>query len=137
MAGMSDYLEALVLNHIFKAGAFASPTVYVSLHTADPTDAGTGTEVSGGSYARVATATSDWASAVVSGNGYITTNAGVITFPSPTATWGTVTYFGLWDAASAGHLLYSGALTTPRLIQNGDVAPTVAIGAIVVGQDVL
>ena len=55
MAEMSDYLERSLLNATLNNTAFTTvATPYVSLHTADPTDAGTGTEVSGGSYARTA-----------------------------------------------------------------------------------
>jgi hypothetical protein len=51
----SDYLEDAVLDHVFRNTALTSPTtVYVALYTATPSDAGGGTEVSGGSYARTA-----------------------------------------------------------------------------------
>ena len=66
---------------------------------------GTGTEVTGGSYARVAVASGvgNWA-APSAGNG-TTSNVNIIAFPTPTVTWLTVTHFGLYDAASAGNLL--------------------------------
>ena len=49
MAEMSDYLEVALLNATLNGTAFTAVNdPYVSLHTADPTDAGTGTEVSGG-----------------------------------------------------------------------------------------
>jgi hypothetical protein len=146
MAGKSDALETSVLNMVFRNTSFTPPTpsVFISLHTADPTDAGTGTEVSGGSYARVAVATgtsgtgvgSGW-SAPAAGAGTVmqTANTGVITFPNPTANWGTVTHFGIWSASSAGVLYYSGALTTSRTINNGDSQPSFAIGALVITED--
>lgn len=137
MPGKSNFLEDAVLNHVLRGIAFPTLTnVHVSLHTADPTDAGTGTEVSGGSYARVSVTrnTSNWdAPADVSG-AQQTANNGAITFPTPTANWGTVTHFGLFDAATSGNLLYSGALTTSRTINNGDVAPSFADAALTVSE---
>jgi hypothetical protein len=60
MSQMSDYLEGQIRAHIFRTATFTKPgALHVSLHTADPTDAGTGTEVSGGAYARVARAPLD------------------------------------------------------------------------------
>lgn len=102
--------------------------LHVSLHTADPTDAGTGTEVSGGSYARVARAPSNanWSGA--SATDGLTDNAAAITFPAPTANWGTVTHLGIWDRATGGNLITHGVLTTPRVINNGDAAPLFSAG---------
>ena len=135
MSAMSNYLETQLFNEVLRATNYAAPTtVYVSLHTADPTDAGGGAEVSGGSYARVSctTGTSGTGAGSVFTDTNATTgaldNASAITFPSPTANWGTVTHFGIWDAASGGNLLIHGAMTTSRVINNGDSAPAFAIG---------
>jgi hypothetical protein len=100
--------------------SFTMPTVYVGLYTDRyvPSDAGGGTEVSGGSYARKSTAGSDWAAAA-SGS---TSNAAIITFVTASGSWGTVTHFGLFDASTAGNLLEWAALTTSKTISNGDVA---------------
>ena len=131
MAGMSDYLEVQLRAHVFRTGSFTKPTgLWVSLHTADPTDAGTGTEVSGGSYARVARAPLDANWTAASATDGVTTNAAAVTFPAPTANWGVVTHFGIWDAATTGNLICHGALTTPKTINNLDPAPSFAIGAI-------
>lgn len=137
--GKSNYLEDLVLNATLRATSWPSwgtGSHYVALHTADPTDAGTGTEVSGGSYARVAVsrASGSWAAPSNNAGAQQTSNAGTITFPTPSANWGTVTHFAIWDASSAGNMLYSGALTTSRTINNGDSAPSFAIGALVISE---
>lgn len=129
MAGMSNYLEVELRKHIFRTGSFTKPTVLaVALHTADPTDAATGAEVSGGSYARVQRDPLDanWTGA--SATSGLTDNAAAITFPAPTANWGTITHFSIWDATSAGNMLVHGALTTPKTVNNGDPAPSFAIG---------
>src|SRR3990167_1382168 len=116
MAQFSDYLENALLNEVFRNTGYApAATVYVGLYTAAPTDAGGGTEVTGGSYARVAVTF-----AAASG-GSITTS-GVTTFPTATADWGTVTHFGIFDAVSGGNLLAWQALTASATINNTDTA---------------
>lgn len=136
MAGSaSDYLEKKLLDHVLGNTAYAAPaTVYVGLHTdantATQRDAGTVTEVSGGSYARVAVTnnTTNWPNA--SGITAAKSNANAVTFPAPTANWGTVTSFGIYDAASAGNLLFWGDLSASRSILSGDGAPSFAAGDI-------
>lgn len=129
MSQMSDYLEVELRKHIFRTGSFTKPSaLWVSLHTADPTDAGTGTEVSGGSYARVQRDPLDANWTAASATNGLTDNAAPITFPSPTANWGSVTHFGIWDASTSGNLITFGALTTPKTINNGDAAPSFATG---------
>jgi len=119
MANMSDYLEVKLLNLTLNGTALtAVNNPYISLHTADPTDAGTGAEVStsGTSYARVASSF-----ATASGtSGAVVTDA-TATFPTATANWGTVGWIGLWDAASSGNLLYHTALDAPKTIDSGDI----------------
>jgi hypothetical protein len=116
-SSFSDYLENELLDHFLKVGAYTQPTnLYVALYTADPTDAGGGTEVSGGSYARVNH--NAWNTA----SGGSSTNDGAIEFPTATANWGTVTAVGLFDASSGGNLLVWGELTTDKAVNNGDTA---------------
>lgn len=115
MAEMSNHLENALINATLRATTFTSPaTVYVSLHTADPTDAGTGTEVSGGSYARQS------ATFAAPSNGASATNADV-TFPQATGNWGTVTHIGIWDALTTGNLLYHTQLDASKAIDTGDI----------------
>lgn len=117
MAEMSDYLEVALLNATLNGTAFTAVNdPYVSLHTADPTDAGTGAEVSGGGYART---TASFATASGT-SGLVATDADV-TFPTATATWGTVGWIGLWDSASSGNMLYHTALDASKTIDTGDI----------------
>jgi hypothetical protein len=127
---MSDYLENKLVDQLFRGQAApTTSTLYVGLLTAAPSDTGGGTEVSGGSYARVAVTSSftNWAgtqsaasTVASSGTGGQTSNNTAITFPTPGATWGTVTHFGIYDAASAGNLLFWGALTIAKTINQSD-----------------
>lgn len=150
MAAMSDFLENKLIDWLFRgqaigitgasAAAGTGPTnLYVGLFTANPSDTGGGTEVTGGSYARVtvASTTSDWdntqqagGTAASSGATGTTRNQGPITFPAPTANWGTITGFGIFDAASAGNLLIWGALTASKTVNNGDAAPAFSANAL-------
>jgi hypothetical protein len=130
MGSKSDYAELKVLDAILNQTSFSVATPYVALYTATPSDSGGGTEVSGGSYARALCTTSFPAASAGS-----CANDVAIAFPTATANWGTVTAFGIFDASTAGNLLYWGALTTPRTINNGDPTPTFAIGALVITED--
>lgn len=115
MSAMSNYLENALVNATLRNTSYTSPAaVYVALFTTDPTDAGSGTEVSGGSYARQA------ATFGSPSNGASTTSAD-ISFPQATGSWGTVTHFGVYDASSSGNLLYHGALTASKTIETGDI----------------
>jgi hypothetical protein len=115
MAEMSNHLENELYDHVLRNASYTSPTnIYVSLHTADPTDAGTGTEVSGGSYARTAVTMG----APTNGSG---TNSVDVQFPQATGDWGTVTHIGIWDATSAGNMLFHTPLDTSKNITTGDV----------------
>lgn len=133
MSAASNYLEDQIIAHIFRTASFTKPTaLHVALFTAAPSDAGGGTEVSGGAYARVNLPPLDanWA-ATSAGNGS-TNNLVAITFPAPTANWGSITHFGIFDAATAGNLLVHGALTTAKTVNNGDPAPSFPVGSLVV-----
>lgn len=127
MSSKSDYLEDKILDHVLRNTAYTSPTtVYVALYTADPSDAGGGTEVSGGSYARESVAFD-------AASGGVTQNTSLITYTTATASWGTITAFGIFDLGSAGNLLYWGQITD-KLIDNGDTA-TFAASSISVSED--
>lgn len=117
----SDYLENAILDHVLGGGDFTRPaTVYVALYTAAPNDAGGGTEVSGGSYSRLpVTNNSTNFPAAQDGS---KSNGTLLTFPTATASWGSLVAFALFDAASGGNMLYHGAITTPKTIDNGDTA---------------
>ena len=113
----SDYLEDKLLKHTFANTAFTPPgTVYLGLFTAAPSDTGGGTEVSGGSYARISCAFS------VSGTNPTTaTNSSAAEFATATGTWGSVGWVGVFDASSSGNLLAWAALTASKTVSSGDV----------------
>lgn len=122
MAGSkADYLENKVLDHVLGASVYTAPaTVYIALYTTAPTDAGGGVEVTGGSYARksVTNNATNWPAAA----GGSKTNGTDIVFVTATASWGTIVAFAIFDAVTAGNMLYWGDLSASRVIDNGDTA---------------
>jgi hypothetical protein len=123
MAEMSNYLENALINATLRNTSYTSPsTVYVGLFTTDPTDAGTGTEVTGGSYARKSVTFG------APSNG-VTTNSGAVEFDQATASWGTITHIGILDALTSGNLLYHTALDVSKAIDTGDIFK-IAIGSL-------
>lgn len=121
MSALSAFLENEINDHVLGGGDFSRPaTVHFALFTAAPNEGGGGTECSGGAYARVAvTNNATNFPASVSG---VKANGTAITFPTATASLGTVVAFGVFDAASGGNLLYFGNLATTRSITSGDTA---------------
>jgi len=140
MGMFSDYFENKLVDQIFRNQAYTFPaTLYVGLLTAAPSDSSGGTEVTGGSYSRVGVACSlaNWAgtqaagsSTASTGTGGTTSNNAAITFTAPTANWGTVTHWAIYDAASGGNLLIYGSLAASKTVNNGDAAPSFAAGSL-------
>ena len=129
MGSFSDHWENKILDHVFgkalynatlgTGGTYPDVTIYVGLSTAAPSDDGSGlAEPVGNAYARVQTAAADWNAAT---DGALD-NANDITFPEATGSWGTLTHFVLFDAATGGNMLAHGALTASKAISSGDVA---------------
>ena len=112
----SNYLETEILDHVFGGAAYTAPsTLYLALHTANPAEDGSGTEVStsGTAYARTAV------TFTTSGN--TTSNTASVEFATATANFGTVTHVAVWDASTAGNMLAYAALTSSKTIETGDV----------------
>lgn len=106
MAQFSDTFEVSIVNVIADGTNITAPAaLYMALYTDILTDAGVGTEVSGGSYARTAVMA---ALPTASGTSGTSTSNAAITFPTATASWGTIKSFGLWDATTAGTLYARG-----------------------------
>ena len=115
MSAMSDYLENKILDHILGTTAYTAPTtVYIGLATASFADDNSGTELTGNNYSRVSAAFDAAASGTAD-------NTAAIEFAAATGSWGSVGFFGIFDAASGGNLLIHGAFTTAKTIASGDV----------------
>lgn len=123
MAEMSNYLENALINAVLRNTSYTSPTTtYLALYTSDPTDADTGTEISGGSYARQSITFG------APSNG-VSTNSAAIEFPQATGSWGTITHVAIRDALTTGNMLYHTPLDASKTIASGDIF-RIAIGSL-------
>lgn len=129
----SNYLELELLDHALGGADYSRPaTVYVSLHTADPGETGTNEVAAAGNYSRASVTNN--ATNFPAASAGSKSNGTTITFATPSATWGTVTHWGIWDAASSGNLLFAGALSVAKTINSGD-GVSIGIGSLTVTAD--
>ena len=145
MAAMSNYLENKLIDFLFRGISFSAPSpLHFALFTTAPTDAGTGTEVAGGGYARVSvtpntinfTNTQDSGTAASTGTSGATKNNVVVQWPTaPTAYWGVVTHVAIYNAATSGELLWWAALANAKTINAGDPAPSFPVNSFVLTLD--
>lgn len=126
MSGFGTSFMKAINDLVFKNTTFtANPggVIYVSLHTGSPgADGQTANEVSGGSYARKATAATDW-NAGTNADPSVVTNANAITFVTATGSWGTITHFGLWNHATGTattNFVGAAALTASQAVASGN-----------------
>lgn len=108
---------------------------FIALYTSAPGETGGGTEVSGGSYARVQLNPLDANWTDVSGGDGETDNAVEIVFPAPTANWGEVVSMAKLNRSSGGNMFDFGSLVIPQTINNGQQAPKFTVGAATVTFD--
>jgi hypothetical protein len=141
MAAVGNSFQNSFIDWFFRAQTFTAPaTLYAALYTVAPTaTAGSGTEVTGGSYARVAITSSlaNWAgtqgattTTASTGTSGTTSNNAAITFPLPTANWGSIVAFTFMSASAGGNEYVFASLTTAKTVNNGDPAPAFAISAL-------
>jgi hypothetical protein len=131
MANLTNTAENRLTDHVIRGEPLSLPASWhIGLFTADPGETGVGTEVSGGSYARVAVARSLTAfsgtqgagtTVASTGSGGRSSNNAAIVFPAATASWGTVTHIGIFDAATGGTMWFYGPLAAPSVINSGSV----------------
>ena len=112
----SNEFETRALQWVFTTGSPTRPTSwYLALFTSNPDEDGSGTEVStsGTAYAREAV------TFTVSDN--VATNSGAIEYATATASFGTVSHVGVYDASTAGNLIAYAALSSSKAIDTGDI----------------
>ena len=112
----SNFLETEILDHVFAGAAYTAPTtLYLALFTAAPGETGGGTEVSttGTAYARETVAFTT--------TGNTTSNNAAVEYSTATASFGTVTHVGVFDALTAGNLMAYATLSSSKAIDTGDV----------------
>lgn len=127
MSSFTDFLENEILDHAFRNASYTPPTtVYLALFTAAPSDAGGGTEVTGGGYTRQSITFG-------AASGGSISNTGAVSFTASGASFGTVTHVAVMDASTAGNMLAWDAITS-AVVGDGDTL-SFAIGAIVITLD--
>lgn len=125
MSALSNYLENKLVDHLLRGISYAPPaTGFVALFTTPTSDAGGGTEVTGGGYVRAAVPlnATNWSGTQAAGSTTASTgttgttgNNLKIDFPlMPTAT---VTHWALYDAAVGGNMLFHTAMSEPVSVQ--------------------
>ena len=125
MTAMSNYMENKLIDHILRDTAWSAPSsIYVGLvgdYSAANLEAGTITDeltIGSNAYARVSVkGDSNWSAGSTSG---LTDNENDISFTTATGDWGYVSGLFLSNASTAGNVILYGALTTPKIIENGD-----------------
>ena len=137
---LTDVAENLLIDFLFRrqplglggSSSLGPSSLFVGLLASVPGDAGAAAEVVGGGYARAQIACSLEAWSGTQGPGSTTASAGAsgmtsnnapVTFPAPTANWGTVVAYAVFDAATGGTRIFSAPLTAPRTIVAGDDGP--------------
>lgn len=114
MSNLTDTFENRLATWLFSASAVTRPSAWhLGLFTATPGEAGGGTEVSGGAYARQSF------TPTVSGS---TVNLpAAVEWPAATASWGTVGFVGVFDAATGGNLISYYTLAASQVVASGNI----------------
>jgi hypothetical protein len=112
---VSNFLANKILDHILGRTTYTPPSnLYLELYTAAPTEAGGGTPVSAGGYARATVANDTTQFPNASARAKSTSAA--VTFPYASASWGTIVSVGIFDASTGGNLLFFANLSTARTV---------------------
>ena len=116
MSAMSDYLEDAFLDHFTGTTSTTMPSaIYLGLSTGSMGDDDSGTELSGNGYARQAITFASAASGSISSNA-------AVEFPAATgSSWGSISHWAIYDAASSGNQLFHGSFATAKTIAVGDI----------------
>ena len=129
-------MESAWANHVFRTSSYSKPSgLWIALCTAATSDSSTGstiTEPSGGGYTRYSTgapADATWTKASSTINAVA--NAAAISWTASGGNYGTITHVAIVDASSNGNVLFHGALTASKTINDGDTF-TIAIGGLTV-----
>jgi hypothetical protein len=119
--GVGYFWGAQLLAKLNGATNFTPPaTWYAALMTASPTDAGGGTELTGGSYGRVSKTNNTTNFPAPSGTATQTLGTDIDWGSLGTISSSTIVAVAFYDAASAGNLGLWVDLSTPKAVASGD-----------------
>lgn len=131
MSAFSDYLENALISATLRGGTYTGAGVYVALFTANPTDAGTGAELTDSGYVRQrahATVVSDGFTVPADG---VSSNTRNLIFPAIVDSQKVVTHWGIFDSQTSGNLLYHSSMLNPKTLDPTDVL-SFPIGSLIV-----
>lgn len=131
MSAFSDHLEAALINTTLRGATYTGGSVFIALFTADPTDAGTGAELTDSGYIRQrahTTVASDGFTVPANGSSSNTKN---IIFPAIVDAQKTITHWGIFDAQTSGNLLYHSSMLNPKTLDPTDVL-SFPVGSLIV-----
>lgn len=118
MASASNFLEEAILNYFFRNQSVAQPTqIYLALYINDPTDADTGTEVSGGAYVRQQVT---FGAPTQTGDKGVIANNQKVEFPIASTDWGQISHWGIRTAQTGGNLLCKGSFSRVENVLSGN-----------------
>ena len=134
MPGFGTVMATNIANWLWKRTQMPTPppVLFIALHIVDPTDAGTGTEMSGGGYARVQLNPDSAVGVNVNWNGVVDPGAGAplemtakatVAYPQASADWNSqlsIGFWGLWDASTNGTFYLSGTITGGVIVRAGN-----------------
>lgn len=121
MSAFSDYLENSLVSATLRGGTYTGGAVFIALFTSPVTDAGTGTELSDSAYVRQRAHGSVVSDGFTAPSNGTTSNARNLIFPAIADAQVTVTHWAIFDALTAGNLLYHEALLNPKTLDPTDV----------------
>jgi hypothetical protein len=129
MTKLTNYLENKLVDHVLRNTSYTPPaTLYVALHTADPTEAGNVSEVTTGTYATYARK----ALTVGAPTNGVSTNSADLTWDNTPVI--TISHVSIWDSLTSGNPLFYGALSASKTMASGDTFK-IPIGSLTVGFD--
>lgn len=132
---LSDYLENALLDHLLKNTPYTKPSLYFALFTSDPGESGVSGELTIGQlgYTRkqVTNDNTNFPPCSITGAASKSNATAIVFGPCATTSWGTVTHWAVYDAASAGNMLCHGALAESRTVVVGD-SPKFSAGSFVI-----
>ncbi len=124
MPGKSNYLADKILDHVVGGSTYTPPAqLFFALFNTTPADDGTGgTEVSTGGTAYARAAVANNLTQFPAASGQSKSNQNDVVYATATASWGTINGAGVYDAVTAGNLLYVNALVAAKTVDSGDTA---------------
>lgn len=121
MAAFSNFAENKLIDVTLRGGTYTGGAVYTALFSTDPTDAGTGLELTDSAYARQRAHATVVADGFTVGADGVTTNTRNLIFPAVVDTQVTVTHWGIFDSLTGGNLIYHAPLLNPKTLDPSDV----------------